>query len=640
MDKKCNQLEKEYENTLNEAVKNMLSWDDDEIISLLPSVHSVVLKKYLEVIETTNKDLKLRLMNDMRDLKLKLEDVMENLNKVDHSPSKEYENTVNGIVKSMLSWDDETIILKIPTAPIVVLRRYLKVIEVSNKDLKLKLDGVMEDLNKADHSWDDGASASGLVFGNVSNASTLANQVTDDGKNRFTANPRHSGFVAEQANHLYDTITGHKTKFVGDMVDENTGVRVKDGADRIVDGVEIQSKYCKTGSACVNECFTDEGDFRYWDSKGNPMQIEVPSDKYDAAVQAMEEKIRRGQIKGVTDPSEAKNIIRKGHFTYDQVKNIARAGTVESITFDAVNGAIVATYAFGISSALSFAVSLWNGKDFETSLKSAASAGLKVGGVTFISAVLAGQMMKVGLNSALVSSSEAIVSIMGPKASALLVNAFRNGANIYGAAAMKSAAKLLRGNAITGIATVAVLSTFDVVNIFRGRISGKQLFKNIATTGATVVGGTAGWVGGAAAGAAIGSAVPIIGTAIGGILGSIGAGTVSSKVSSAVLGAFIEDDADEMVKIIEREFQQTAEDFLLNQSEAEHIVDKLKEKLTGKTLKDMFESKNRKKFAHNLLVGSVENEVSKRQYIKLPSDLEMINGLREVLEEISDENIA
>ena len=76
------------------------------------------------------------------------------------------------------------------------------------------------------------------------------------------------------------------------------------------------------------------------------MQIEVPSDKYDAAVEAMQEKIRKGKIPGVTDPDEAKNIVRKGHFTYEQAKNIAKAGTVESLTYDAVNGAIIATSAF------------------------------------------------------------------------------------------------------------------------------------------------------------------------------------------------------------------------------------------------------------------------------------------------------
>jgi len=167
-----------------------------------------------------------------------------------------------------------------------------------------------------------------------------------------------------------------------------------------------------------------------------------------------------------------------------------------------------------------------------------------------------------------------------------------------------------------GIATVGVLSTLDVVNLFRGRISGKQLFKNIASTGATVAGGTAGWVGGAAAGA------------------------VSSKVSNAVLGAFIEDDADEMVRIIEKVFQQMAEDYLLYQLEAEHIIDKLKDKLTGKTLKDMFESNNRKEFARKLLIDGFESEISKRRYVKLPSNKELTNGLKEVLEEIADNDVA
>jgi hypothetical protein len=379
------------------------------------------------------------------------------------------------------------------------------------------------------------------------------------------------------------------------------------------------------------------------------MQIEVPSDKYDSAVQAMKEKIQRGQVKGVTDPAEAKNIIRKGHFTYEQIKNIAKAGTVESISFDAVNGAVIATYAFGITTALSFAVSLWNGEDFKESLKSAASAGLKVGGVTFISAVLAGQLTKAGLNSALVGGSEAIVRIMGPRVSALLANAFRSGANIYGAAAMKSAAKLLRGNLITGIVSFAVLSTADVVNIFSGRISGKQFFKNTVSTGVTIAGGTAGWAGGtagaAALGAAIGSVVPGLGTLIGGAVGTIvggigGAfvgGAVAGKVSNAVLGEFIEDDADEMVRIIKKEFQKMAEDYLLNKSEAEHIVEKLKDKLSEKTLRDMFESTYRETFAYNLLINLVVDELSKRKHIQLPSDIEMSEGLKEVLEEIADE---
>ena len=68
---------------------------------------------------------------------------------------------------------------------------------------------------------------------------------------------------------------------------------------------------------------------------------------------------------------------------------------------------------------------------------------------------------------------------MGPKASQMLVNALRTGKNIYGAAAMKSASKLLRGNVVTAAASVVVLSSVDIINIFRGRISAAQPFLKI-----------------------------------------------------------------------------------------------------------------------------------------------------------------
>lgn len=512
----------------------------------------------------------------------------------------------------------------------------------SKRNIKIFLEiasGIMnfddEDVKRVEHielldinNKNISSMAAGVVYGNVSNASTLY------GMDKFNT-PRGHGFAAERANHIYDKVTGKDAKIVGDD-------NAKFGADRVVDGVNIQSKYCNSGSKCIQECFHD-GRFKYINPDGSPMKIEVPSDKYDAAVKAMENRIKNGQVPGVTDPSEAKNIVRKGHFTYEQTKNIARAGTVESITFDAVNSAIIATTAFGVSTALTFATCIWNGEDFNTSLKYATYSGLKVGGTTFVTAILSSQLSKAGLNSALVGSSEAIVSIMGPKASAMLVNAFRSGTNIYGAAAMKSAAKMLRGNAITGAVSVVALSSVDVVNIFRGRISGAQLFKNIANTASTVAGGTAGWVGGATAGAAAGSVVPIIGTAVGGIvgglLGSFAGGSAANKVSDTVVSKFIEDDADEMVRIIEKVFTQLAEDYLLSHKEAENIIDSLKDELTGSILKDMYASSRRKQFARKLLINHVESEVSKRKKIVMPSLKEMQKGLRNVLEEMSD-NIA
>lgn len=505
-------------------------------------------------------------------------------------------------------------------------KRARKYYELNGHDLEKTLQDIENKINLGIIEV-TGLETSGIVYGNVSNAGTLY------GEDKFNT-PRGHGFAAERANHLYDKVTGKDAKIVGDD-------NAKFGADRIVDGVNIQSKYCNSGSKCIQECFKD-GKFKYLNPDGSPMKIEVPSDKYDAAVQAMENRIKNGEVPGVTDVNEAKNIVKKGHFTYLQAKNIAKAGTVESITFDAVNGAVIASTAFGMSAVLTFATAIWNGDDFESAIKSATYSGLKVGGTTFITAVLAGQLSKAGLNSALVGSSEAIVNIMGPKASAMLVNAFKSGKNIYGAAAMKSAAKMLRGNVITGAVSVAVLSSLDIVNIFRGRISGAQLFKNVANTASTVAGGTAGWVGGASAGAAVGSFVPIIGTAVGGIIGGIvgsfAGGAVSSKVSNKVLDKFIEDDADEMVLIIEKVFTQIAEEYLLNKEETVNIVDKLKDDLTGSKLKDMFSSSNREDFARNMLVHHVETEVMKRNKVSVPSQDDMQRGLRVVLEEIADQD--
>lgn len=490
-----------------------------------------------------------------------------------------------------------------------------KLLEIINTPEKAEQQNIEYDLKK-----NEGAIAGGMAAATYGQVNNLYEE------EKFHARQGH-GFAAERANNLYDKLTGHDAKIEGDD-------NAKNGADRIVDGAYIQSKYCETGNRCINECFEDggKGRFRYM-RNGKPMQIEVPSDKYDAAVEAMQEKIRSGQVQGVTDPSEAKNIVRKGHFTYEQAKNIAKAGTVESLTYDAVNGVIIATSAFGVTAVITLATNLWNGEDFEKSLKVATYSGLKVGGTAFITSVIASQLSKAGLNSALVGSSEAIIAFMGPKASAVLINAFRSGSNIYGAAAMKSAAKLLRGNAITAGVTVVVLSSFDIANIFRGRISGKQLFKNITNTATTVAGGTGGWLAGAAVGSTI---LPGVGTVVGGLIGSIGAGAVAGKATDAVLGNFIEDDADEMVRIIEKVFGELAIDYLLNQKEAEKSVDRLGEKLDGKLLKDMYATEDRKAFTQKFIAPIIENEVSKRKHVSALSDEEMTRGLKEVLEEIAD----
>lgn len=443
---------------------------------------------------------------------------------------------------------------------------------------------------------------------------------------------RGHGFAAEKANHLKDIMTGKDAKIVG-------GDNAKNGADRLVDGVNIQTKYCNSGSKCISECF-EEGTFRYLNNDGSPMQIEVPSDKYDSAVQAMENRIKKGQVPGVTDPELAKDIVRKGAFTYEQVRNIAKFGTIESLTYDAVNGIKLAGTAMGISAAVSFAVSLWNGEDWEKALESSCYVGLKVGGVAWVSSIITAQLGRTGIEQGLRGATDWVVQQMGSKAASWIANGLRSGNSIYGAAAMNHVSKLLRGNIVTGVVTTLVISSVDFVRLFQGKVSGAQLFKNVATTASGVAGGTGGWMAGAAGGAAIGSAIPVIGTAaggiIGGLLGAFAGGTAASKVATTILDEFIEDDAKEMLSIVEKVFADLAFNYLLSEEEAKEAIDEFKSGDIPDFLRDMYASDSRVSFAERKLEPIIIEIAKNRKVISLPTEKEILKKAGEVIDSLAE----
>ena len=448
---------------------------------------------------------------------------------------------------------------------------------------------------------------------------------------RFHARQGH-GFAAERANTLHDKLHGKDARILGDD-------NAKNGPDRIVNGEWIQSKYFQNGRQAIDACFEDGGDgaFRYIGKHDSPMTIEVPKDEniYDQAVERMQEKIRNGQVEGVTDPAETKNIVKKGNYTYQQARNIARAGNIDSLKYDATNGAVVAASAFGVSAVIAFGISVWSGDSLDIAAKKAAWCGVKVAGTSFFVSVLSQQLLKASLNSAMVSGTEAIANALGPKACAVIVNAFRSGSNIYGAAAMKSAAKLLRGNAVVASLTVVALSSVDIYDIVRGRISSAQLAKNLATTIGSVAGGTGGWIGGAALGTAI---FPGPGTIVGGVVGSLGGGVAVSKLIEVSVGHFVKDDAEQMLAIITEVMNNVCNEYLLCESEANKVVKSIQDTLSnGSTLKDMYASDNRKEFARALIAPPTEEVVKNRKEIDGDIDEILSNGLVAILKEAAED---
>lgn len=210
---------------------------------------------------------------------------------------------------------------------------------------------------------------------------------------RMLGNRGH-GIAAERANHLIDKALFKNASILGD---DNT----KDGADRIVNGDYIQTKYCRTGGECVSECFTN-GKFRYT-VNGKPMQIEVPKDKYEQALQSMRDHIKNGDMEhlGITDQSEAEKIIRKGTITYKTAKRIAKAGTIEGITFDTVRGMVTGIQTFGISASISFAANIWRGEDADEALNQAMKDGSKIFGQHIMQHVLTQQIGRTAVEKSL-----------------------------------------------------------------------------------------------------------------------------------------------------------------------------------------------------------------------------------------------
>lgn len=470
--------------------------------------------------------------------------------------------------------------------------------------------------------------ATGTVLGIDGNASVLF------GMRKFNASQGH-GYAAERANHLLDLFQGKNSAILGN--DNAYG-----GPDRCVNGIYLQSKYCITGASCIKKAF-DENGYKYM-VDGKPMPIEVPADNkiYQDAVKAMREKIANGEVTGVSNPSEAETLVRRGNVTYQQAMNIAKAGTIESIVYDAANGVVVSTSAFGISAMVTFAAAIWNGEDWKEAIRMSVESGLKVAGTTFVSSVLSAQIVRV-VNHTVVGNviekgAKEVFKHLNPKVAEFYLKSHQCGIiNIYNEP-MNRASELFKNNLITGSVTVALMSIPSAVDLFRGRISGKQMFKDVSTTIATVEGGIVGQNIGRVIGARL-IPIPKVGAFLGGLAGAALCSYFAQSATKYVLDSFIQDDAEEMLLIIEDVFVKMVNDYIVTESEAIDIMEDVQERLDAKLLKDMYASDDREEFAETLMMDLFEDTLCHRTPVIVPEINEMLSAMNHLLDSIADKYI-
>lgn len=444
-------------------------------------------------------------------------------------------------------------------------------------------------------------------------------------------NPAGHGELAEEANSIIDRLQGHQAEILGRD-------NAKNGPDRSVDGVLIQTKYYKTARGSLEACFDSSShQYRYLAKDGTPMQLEVPKDQYQQVLRGFEKKISQGKVPGVSDPKDAEKIVRKGKLTYDQAVNLTKPGTVESVTYDAATGAVTCSCAFGLSFLATTFMAYRETRDVTGAVQAGIAAGVQVFGLSFAQHMVVSQISRAGLSNALMAPSQAVIGGLGFKASATIVNGLRaltGKTAISGAAASKQLAKMLRGNAVSAAVTLAVFSVPDTYKLFQGKASGAQYAQNMACLATSVAGGIAGataaGVAAAKVGAAVGTAVsPGVGTIVG-LAGGMVGGTVGTVAASAVGGILFEGDSASFGRYFNAMVSYMAVEYLLDGHEMDELLAVLNgvkpeefKALMEETLSSQFQEAKVRAF----LVPMFDEIVSRRERFALPTSRQISDAL-------------
>lgn len=432
-------------------------------------------------------------------------------------------------------------------------------------------------------------------------------------------NPAGHGELAEEANSIIDRLQGHQAEILGRD-------NAKNGPDRSVDGVLIQTKYYKTARGSLEACFDPSShQYRYFTEDRTPMQLEVPKDQYQQVLRGFEKKISQGKVPGVSDPKDAEKIVRKGKLTYDQAVNLTKPGTVESVAYDAATGAVTCSCAFGLSFLAATFMAYRETEDITGAVQAGIAAGVQVFGLSFAQHMVVSQLSRAGLSNALMAPSQAVVGKLGFKASATIVNGLRaltGKTAISGAAASKQLAKMLRGNAVSAAVTLAVFSVPETYRLFQGKASGAQYAQNMACLATSIAGGIAGAVAGTAVSPGVGTIVGLAGGMVGGTVGTAAAGVVG--------GILFEGDSASFGRYFNAMVSCMAVEYLLDGHEMDEllaVLDGVKPEEFKALMEETLPSQFQEAKVRAFLVPMFDEIASRRERFALPTSRQISDAL-------------
>jgi hypothetical protein len=420
---------------------------------------------------------------------------------------------------------------------------------------------------------------------------------------------RGNGYAAEYGNITADRLRYGYRNVENAAQDLVGGKQKLHGADRIVNSINVQTKYYQSASESIGAAFENKQAI-YLNEDGTMMQIEVPRDQYIEALKLMQKRINSGQVPKLKPGQTAKDFVRKGYYTYEQSFNIAKAGSIEGIVVDVEAGIICSTGAASISALIVFAQAIWSGKSPKEAAESSLKVGFMVLGKGALVYTLTMQMTRkqiinpfdyqwnkngtvrrgyAGIDNPIFQMSENLANKIS--SSSIANTNVGNALNLN-----KITGKVLVSSSVTAV----IVFGPDVVRGIQGKISGKQFLKNSAVAGGSLVGG------------AVGQAlipIPVVGTMIGGAIGGF--------VSKRTLDKYVEDDAKEMFRILKEEFIDTTGLAGLNNAEFSAVVDAtIANKKLNVILQNMYRSGEHRRYAReSIMEPAIQNVLKERKII-------------------------
>ncbi len=373
----------------------------------------------------------------------------------------------------------------------------------------------------------------------------------------------------------------------------------------------LHNVYCPTVEQTIAICEVELEQLE----KGQINYLEVPFDQFEQVIAHFKN----------TD------YIKQGAFTYQQVRHIAEAGNIHHLTMNEQGMIYFSEETIGMSTALSFAQSKWNGAERKDAVENAVLTGLSIIGESFAEEIIE-QQIQFATISEQIELDEGMVGAIKKKGAKAVVKKMAGSVTkkaAYSSIAAKKAITLLNANVVTGAIVTGVMSSVDIVRTIKGQMSPAQLFKNVSKTAASVAGSIVGLV----VGGGIGFTIPNVSTAvislIGGIIGLILGSIVATKVVKKLLDFVIKDDAVKMVEIFNEQLVDLSEQYLLNERELQQVLHDFNEIYNmPQELRKMFATDDRAAFARSMIEKELDRIVRQRMYLQIPTNQELYEMIK------------